>query len=419
MMGPVRRLLLFAIVACILSNSADASVIPERRRTQFQAEPAYAVFPYPYSLPGIGSGIGLVGGSMNISGTYTDAYGILFGGEVKGAAIGVGDVHIVPRKLILETGISSVSAATIQSYSQRGMDTEKHDYTLLELKDVIYYGTRLTSTFFDRRFEIYGAFYQGSSQLKSIRDQNGNVILEAQNPPAARGHTTIVGTRFDLTDDYQDPRRGLRFDVSQSSSPPRDHGPDYFVTDYNTTAYFPIGRWSTWVFNYLRSDAHVTRKGETDPAVVEQQQGLNCSTITDPVQRQFCIDAINSMVANNTYGSATSLGGFNRLRSYPTGRFRGAHTEFYGTEIRWNLTDEATPFNLFIMKDVRTSWQLAVFYEIGSTADSQCEVGDIWRSSYGAGLRMVTASGIVFRADIAAGREGVEPNIFIGYPWEF
>jgi hypothetical protein len=173
------------------------------------------------------------------------------------------------------------------------------------------------------------------------------------------------------------------------------------------------------VFNYLRSDAHVTRKGETDPAVVEQQQGLNCSTITDPVQRQFCIDAINSMVANNTYGSATSLGGFNRLRSYPTGRFRGAHTEFYGTEIRWNLTDEATPFNLFIMKDVRTSWQLAVFYEIGSTADSQCEVGDIWRSSYGAGLRMVTASGIVFRADIAAGREGVEPNIFIGYPWEF
>jgi hypothetical protein len=45
-------------------------------------------------------------------------------------------------------------------------------------------------------------------------------------------------------------------------------------------------------------------------------------------------------------------------------------------------------------------------------------VGDIWRSSTGIGLRMVTASGVVFRADVATGREGVSPSIFIGYPWE-
>ena len=34
------------------------------------------------------------------------------------------------------------------------------------------------------------------------------------------------------------------------------------------------------------------------------------------------------------------------------------------------------------------------------------------------GLRMVTASGVVFRADVATGSEGVSPSIFIGYPWE-
>jgi hypothetical protein len=37
---------------------------------------------------------------------------------------------------------------------------------------------------------------------------------------------------------------------------------------------------------------------------------------------------------------------------------------------------------------------------------------------YGFGLRVVTASGVVFRADLGFGREGFTPEIFIGYPWE-
>ncbi len=74
-------------------------------------------------------------------------------------------------------------------------------------------------------------------------------------------------------------------------------------------------------------------------------------------------------LAENTFGTATQLGGFSRLRSYSQGRYKGAHTLFYGTEIRWNLTDESTPYNIFVMKDVRTAVQVAAFYEIGSTAD--------------------------------------------------
>ena len=124
------------------------------------------------------------------------------------------------------------------------------------------------------------------------------------------------------------------------------------------------------------------------------------------------------MIANNTYGTASSLGGFSRLRSYPTGRFKGAHTIFYGSEIRWNLTDESTPFDILIMRDIRTSWQIALFYEMGTVADKRSELGDIWRSTTGIGLRMVTASGMVFRADLATGKEGFSPSIFIGYPWE-
>jgi len=400
------------------ADSAGA-VFPDRRKEQFETSYAYAAFPLPYVLPGIGKGLSLVGGAMNIANTYTDAYGVIYGGDVGGIAVGVSDIHIIPRTLILDVGVGAVNKATIQNYSERGMNTDKDNYLLLEIDNSEYYGGRLTATFLERRFELYGAWYGGASKLHGIRDKDGNVIVEAQGASRRQFHTSLVGTRVDLTDDYDDPRRGVRFDISRSSSPPSDSGPDYSVMDYNATAYLPIGRRSTWAFNYLRSDAVVSRKGETDPAKIQAQQGINCS---DPSltaqQQQYCTDVVNMMVANNTYGTATSLGGFSRLRSYPQGRYRGAYTRFYGTEFRWNLTDENMPFDLFIMKDIRTSLQLAAFYELGSTADLQSDVGKTWRESYGLGFRMVTASGVVFRADLAYGYEGIVPAIFIGYPWE-
>lgn len=394
--------------------------IPDRRRDQFPKEFGYAAFPYPYRLPGIGSGIAVVAGALNVAGTHTDVYGIGFTGDVRGGAVGVGDIHLLPRRLILDVGYSSVSRATIQSYSQRGMNTSKDDFRLLDVGDTEYYGARMTATFFERRFELYGAWYEGASRLDAIRDKDGNVIVEAQDPPRNRGSTTLLGTRFDLTDDYVDPRRGFRFDLTRTHTPPRGPGPDYYVMDYNAAAYVPFGRRDTLALNVLRSDAFVTREGETDSAALERELGVDCGAIADPTQQQFCDDVIANTIANNKFGTATQLGGFSRLRSYPQGRFQGSHTLFFGAEYRWNLTDERTPFDIFVMKGVRTSIQLAFFYETGVTSDDR---DDLWRAknfrdTYGAGLRIVTASGVVLRGDVGAGREGFNAAIFVGYPWE-
>ncbi|HEY9050472.1 MAG TPA: BamA/TamA family outer membrane protein [Gammaproteobacteria bacterium] len=402
-----------------VEDSSFSYHLIDRRKDQFSTSPGYAVFPYPYSLPGIGSGIGLVGGSMNISDTYTDAYAIVFGGEVKGTAVGMSDIHIIPRSLIFDVGYSDISKVQFMSYSGRGMETDENDFRLLDLSDTVYYGGRLTATFFDRRFELYGGWYKGASQLDSIRDKDGNIIVDAQDAAREWTTTTVIGTRLDLTDDYADPRRGFRLNISRFSTPPSDTGPDFYVMDYSMTAYVPIGKRSTWAFNVLRSDATVKQKGETDPANLQNQLGINCSdpTLTSQEQ-QYCIEVINNTIANNTYGTATSLGGFSYLRSYSQGRYSGAHTQFYGTEFRWNITDESTPFDIFIMKDIRTAFQLAAFFELGSTADTRSDLGNTWRESYGIGIRMVTASGVVFRADFAYGHEGFEPQMFIGYPWE-
>src|SRR6266568_1130833 len=409
-----------APMAAAADPSSEGLTVPDRRREQFPKDFGYAAFPYPYRLPGIGSGLSFAAGAFNIADTYTDAYGIVFGGDVKGGAAGVGDIHLIPRRLILDLGYSSISKAAFQSYAQRGMNTAKDDFRLLEVGDTEYYGARMTATFFDRRFELHTAWYEGASRVKSIRDRDGNLIVEAQNPPRDRGHTTLLGTRLDLTDDYTDPRRGLRLDVTRTQSPPRGSGPDYYVMDYNTTAYIPFGQRDTLAFNVLRSDAFVTRQGETNPLALQQQLGVNCGLITDPTQQQFCNEVIDTTIANNRFGTATSLGGFDRLRSYPQGRFKGAHTLFFGAEYRWNLTDERTPFDIFVMKSVRTSIQLALFYETGVTSDTRSDLYEKknMRDSYGAGFRIVTASGVVLRADLAYGKEGVNTAIFIGYPWE-
>ena len=420
---------LFAITASITfadEKEAEATAgtsflshFPDRRKEQFSTSSGYAVFPYPYSLPGIGEGLGLVGGSMNIGETYTDAYGILLGGDVEGIAGGVADIHLIPETLIFDLGFSDISSVQIMSFSGRGMDTEKNDFRLLELSDATYYGGRLTATFLDRRFEFYGGWYTGASRLESIRDNDGDLIIEAQDASREWRETTLIGIRLDFTDDYADPRRGVRFDMTRSFSPRQNSGPDFYVMDYNLSAYLPVGKRSTWAFNFLQSDAVVRKIGETDPIELQNQNGINCADPTlTPLEQEFCNEVINNAIAHNTYGTATALGGFSRLRSYPQGRYNGAHTQFFGTEFRWNVTDEETPFDIFIMKDIRTAIQIAAFFELGSTADHRSEVGDTWRETYGIGARMVTASGVVFRADFAYGHEGFQPQIFIGYPWE-
>jgi hypothetical protein len=407
-----------AVVLAAQPAFAEDSFPPERRKPQFSKDLGYYVFPMPYSIPGVGEGIGVAAIGMNLGGTYTDVFGFGLAGGLPGWGIGVADIHVVPRTVILDVSSIHFGTSTITSYQQRGMETGEHDFSYLEFEEYGFSGGRLTVTFADRRFELYSGGYLIGSQLDKVLDQNSNTIIDVAGSPTWRTKVYGAGVRTDLTDDYYDPRRGVRLDVGRWWSPPATMSdPDFYRMEYSATAYLPLGRRSTWVFNYFRSDAKVTRQGETDPAVIEQEQGLDCAGLTGQ-DRVRCDQVVQNIVAANTYGTATGLGGTSRLRSYPEGRYSGAHVVFYGTEVRWNLTEEAHPFDIFIAKDIRTVLQVALFYELGSAADLREDLGDLYRPSYGAGFRMVTASGIVLRADVATGREGIETTILFGYPWE-
>jgi outer membrane protein assembly factor BamA len=416
----LRLCAVIVLAAASAAQSAFAEDLfpPDRRKSQFMSDRGYYVFPMPYSIPGVGEGLGVIGIGMNLGGTYTDIFGFALAGGLPGQGLGVTDIHIVPKTIILDLTTIQFSKSSITNYQQRGMQSSEHDFSYLQFDHYGFSGGRLTATFHDRRFEVYGGGYRIGSELEKVLDPQENTILVIQNPQTWRTNVYGFGLRSDLTDDYYDPRRGVRLDVGRWWSPPASNSdPDYYRMEYNASVYFPLGKRSTWVFNYFRSDAHVRRKGETDLDVIEDEQGLDCASLTGENQTR-CYQIVYNIRDANTYGTATGLGGTSRLRSYPEGRFQGAHTVFYGTEVRWTLTEEAHPFDIFIAKDVRTVLQAALFYEMGSTADLRDDLGDLYRASYGAGFRMVTASGIVLRADVSTGREGIEATIIFGYPWE-
>lgn len=75
------------------------------------------------------------------------------------------------------------------------------------------------------------------------------------------------------------------------------------------------------------------------------------------------------------------------------------------------------PFDYWIWKDICTGVQAAFFYETGTVAGRRDELGDRYRSSYGTGLRLISASGFVYRADLAAGDEGSEVVVIFNYPF--
>jgi outer membrane protein assembly factor BamA len=231
-----------------------------------------------------------------------------------------------------------------------------------------------------------------------------------------------LGMNIDLTDDRQDPRKGFRFEANRkerldSVDPIYS---EFIVYDANLSAYIPIGHKNTWVWNAYRSSTRIKHQGSTNYAELQGRFGFGCGSIADPAAQAECDSAesqyINSLIANNRYGTSSALGGTQRLRSYLGGRFYAGETLFIGTEFRWNLTDEYTPMDWYILKGHRTNMQISFFAEAGSVSETSAGLTDKFKYSYGVGFRMLF-EGTTLRADIAHGDEGTEMILFIDYPF--
>lgn len=400
-----------------LAFFSDAHAI-ERRRDQFLDEQGYYVFATPYSLPGIGSGVALVGAVSNIANSYADFYTYLLAGDLEGGGFAISDVHLIPKRLVFDLTGSRFRKVLVQSFGSRGINGDKDDYTLLEMDENNFLGLRMTGTFLERMIEVYTMGYDGGWHISKLRDNDGNVTQDLQDSDTMDYGVGVVGMRIDYTDDYQDPRVGVRFDVNAGKVLERErHAPDQYAMQYNLTGYIPLRKRDTLVLNFYQADAVVRSKGESDRGTVESIYGFDC-TLGTVAEQEDCNKVVDNIISGNRYGTAGGLGGTSRLRAYPMDRYKGAHIRFAGIEYRWYITDESTPFDIFIAKDIRTSIQMAFFYEAGTVADRNSDLYDKFRTDAGLGIRMITEGGFILRGDVAYGREGSGVSIIISYPWE-
>jgi hypothetical protein len=393
--------------------------IPERRKDQNPTQPAHLIVPLPYSKPGIGDGFVLMATVSNVAETTADITGLFVTGDADGSVINGSEIPLFSDILFLDFYFQNINRAAVSNYSIRCIsNTSEDDFTIMDLSVADEANIEINLTFYERRLNFYYSYRDFEYQIDAIKDNNGALITTFGQPYTNSETSDSFRISVDLTDDYLDPRKGLRFDLAyQDNEAISINDPDFYTLNYMILGYVPVGKLDTLVLNYYQSDAHVRQQGNIDPASIRDELDMNCA----PTDSQ-CLEAEQELVDNfinaRTHGTSSPLGGDLRLRSFPQNRYQGAHTAFIGAEYRWNITQEATPFDYFIWKDVRTGLQMAFFAEIGTVSETSSQLWDKTRHSLGVGFRLIAGSGAVYRADIATGKEGAEVIIIFDYPWE-
>ncbi|MCK5867736.1 MAG: hypothetical protein KAG14_04990 [Mycoplasmataceae bacterium] len=400
----------------------------DRRREQFNKQYGQLFVPLPYSLPGLGTGLLFIGNFGNIADTTTD-FAVIGGiGDAEFIFTFLDELFLAPDLLYLQYLRAHGFKFALQQYSSRGMNTSKNDFKYGIGNSWDLDSPTLKLTFMDRMLEIGLGFNKQSGKFQKF-------VAPDENDPTKQGETVAtfdpgleinlankieLSTRIDYTDDYKDPRKGIRnslFIDRQTATSSSE--PSFDVITNDLQIYIPVLEKSTIVFDLQISDAYVTKKGETNIEVLKNKNGYNLCYSNSACEAN-AENLANTELAVNSNGTSLPLGGGDRLRSFPEGRFQGAHTIYYAAEFRWNYSSSGgEKLDLFFIKDLVEELQVAFFFEQGSVSETKSELGKTVKTSFGSGFRFLSGSGNLYRADFATGNEGPNFSVIIQYPWTY
>jgi len=424
-MKNVLKIFTVCLIYLITENSFGFEI--ERRRDVFTRQYGHLFVPLPYSLPGLGEGLLFVGNFGNIADTTTDLATIIGVGDAEFIFGFLDEFFIVPDYVYLQYVKAQGFKYALTNYRSRGMITEKNDFVYALGNYWEYDAPTFKLTLYDRMLELglgrskqKGRFEKFVAPDGDDLTKQGDTITEFN--PALEvnfGEKLEFSARIDYTDDYRDPRKGVRnilyLDRQTASS---SSEPSFDVITNDLQFYIPFLEKSTLVLNLTFSDTNVRKQGETDLEVLKQQS--NYYSCTSESCRETTLGNAKNTMNINKHGTSLYLGGPDRLRSYPQQRFQGAHTVYFATEFRWNFSAaDGDEIDLFFMQDLVDEMQVAFFFEQGSVSETKSELGDTVKYSFGSGFRLLSGSGNLYRADFATGDEGPQVTVIIQYPWTY
>ena len=388
--------------------------VPERRPQTGDDKLGWLVAPMPIRMEGVGQAINFFGLVSNFY-EKTDLIILktLPGGDFDFGGGFIDDLPLYKQYLQFTGGVFR-GLASLQSFA-RGIDSDREDFVLpLFEQNATFY--EFTSYFWEERIRLFYQVFTGKSLTTKILDKDGNEISSQESESNFEGKN--YGGLLDFTDDPLDPRKGIIFGQKYRPVLGNDlDRSDILVTDTGFTGFVPMFESDTLVFDLFLSTSSIIRKGVTDEATARSILNQNCDSSSTFYAACKSVEdkLVSEFLAYNRYGNATSLGGTNRMRSYPNSRFYAGNTSFMGIEYRYNFSSEQKPINWYLLGGVETLLQLAFFYEQGTVAEHTSELNQNMKSSYGVGARAII-SGFVYRLDLAMGEEGPGITIFFDYP---
>jgi hypothetical protein len=397
--------MVFIFLFILIFSQNVMALIPPRRVDTVSTKPGYIVVPVYTQVPGIGSGYGVGLLDSNIAGTRTNlsAAGLL--GNFNVGIIDLANIHLTEFLTIQIT--SYYTKLTYKTFDRGTFSSNTTYFSPLKTS----YGAQsvLRVRFWEGRIQFLSHLGPSKLQTSQIYDSAGDNFINS-DATFSDTVTSTISTKLDLTDSSADPREGLRLEAGRRQELIFDQlHSQFYVLNLSATGYIPIGR-STLVTNYFRSAAFVFQQNYLSSTQLQAGMGFQCANISDANLSARCQTAENQRVQDrvteNNYGTAAALGGTDRMRGFVQSRYRGSQVQFWGSEFRFNFSDEGKPFDIGFVKGVRSNFQLALFYELGGVSDPPLPVEQAPpRSTYGAGLRLLF-SGLTIRADM-----GLAPKV--------
>ncbi len=404
-MKPAASLLSKCLITLLSLTLISLSALSQEKVNK----PGYLIFPAAGRLAGIGSFYGLGVGLQNLGSSSLDITAAKTAGRLEATGIAIQQFSLFDDAISLSAAYAQVDQLYFDISYTRGT---AHDDPVTQVGK----GTGSVFSIYWKVFEpglsFNTTFASWDYQFEDYLTHKDEKTIETPDLHLGDLKTSffINDLVFNLVNSNENPTSGFLVGLNATVMTTNTEFSSTNTANYYINAYLPILENHTWVFRGFGSDVAVSNEKETDADKIKSKLQVDCTKVADADKRKECEslrdNIANYLAAHNKYGTATPLGGNKMLRSYREMRFRGAHTRFLGTEIRFN----------FPSKGFISNYQTALFYEKGTAADETTELEKNYQASYGAAVR-ITLDNLTIRLEGANGDEGPEWFLIAGKPW--